>query len=369
MNQTAKSYEISKIKEICRKCLNEFPSNRPSISEIIIEFNSIFQSNYQIELLYTSFKEHYNNFDQINKIISLMHLNQNHANAKFNLGVIYYEGKYVTRDINKAIYYYSLSSNQNIAEAQFYLGFIYYFEQYYQDIKKGIYYIMLASINGCREANFAHGFLLHKGKEVKRDMSAAIHYYKEASSFNNQYAKNNLGIIYRYGYDNVEGKTGNAIEYFKEAIRQKEDYLSMYNLAHIHIYDEKIQGDINKAIDLLIRSSSKFIHSTVLLSLVLVKIFSFNIDVIKREIRKIHGFTDILIYQICRNINEYEMLDRNKFEILYEIYKTEYFLYDIELKAISASYFEKMREEKTNPKYPNAKDITNMFYEGFELNI
>ena len=189
MNQTAKSYEISKIKEICRKCLNEFPSNRPSISEIIIEFNSIFQSNYQIELLYTSFKEHYNNFDQINKIISLMHLNQNHANAKFNLGVIYYEGKYVTRDINKAIYYYSLSSNQNIAEAQFYLGFIYYFEQYYQDVKKGIYYIMLASKNRNRQANFAHGFLLHKGKEVKRDMNEAIHYYKEASSFNNQYAK------------------------------------------------------------------------------------------------------------------------------------------------------------------------------------
>ena len=161
---------------------------------------------------------------------------------------------------------------------------------------------MLASINGCREANFAHGFLLHKGKEVKRDMSEAIHYYKEASSFNDQYAKNNLGIIYRYGYDNVEGKTGNAIEYFKEAIRQKEDYLSMYNLAHIHIYDEKIQGDLDKAIGLLIRSSSKFIPSTILLSLVLVKKFCFNIDTINREIKNIVGITDVLINQVYRNI-------------------------------------------------------------------
>ena len=148
-------------------------------------------------------------------------------------------------------------------------------------------------------------------------MNEAIHYYKEASSFNNQYAKNNLGIIYRYGYDNVEGKIGNAIVYFEEAIRQKEDYLSMYNLAHIHIYDEKIRGDLDKAVDLFIRSSSKFIHSTILLSLVLVKKFCFNIDTIKGKIKNITGITDILIDQVCLNINEYGMLNRNNYEILY----------------------------------------------------
>ncbi|KAK8883628.1 hypothetical protein M9Y10_042723 [Tritrichomonas musculus] len=228
---------------------------------------------------------------------------------------------------------------------------------------------MLASKNGCRQANFAHGFLLHKEKDVKRDMSEAIHYYKEASSLNNQYAKNNLGIIYRYGYDNVEGRAGNAIVYFEEAIRQKGDYLSMYNLAHIHIYDEKTKGDIDKAIDLLIRSSSKFYYSTILLSLVLVKKFCFNINTINCEIGKIDGITDVLVNQVYINIEEYKMLNRNNFEILYETFKVEYFLYDIELKAISASDFEEIRKEKPKPKYPNAKNISKLFYEGFGLDI
>ncbi|KAK8892772.1 hypothetical protein M9Y10_030014 [Tritrichomonas musculus] len=300
MSQATKSDEISKIEGIYTKCLNECPSNRPSISEIIDEFNSIFQTKMQIEHLFANFKEHFNNFELISVIISLIHLDQNYAEAQFGLGLIYYEDQYVT---------------------------------------------------------------------LKRDMSEAIHYYKEASSFNNKYAKNNLGIIYGYGYDNVEGQAGNAIVYFEEAIRQKGDCLSMYNLAHIHIYDEKIQGDLDKAIGLLIRSSEKFYHSTILLSLVLVKKFCFNINTINREIKNITGITDVLIYQVCLNINEYEMLNRNNFEILYETYKKEYFLYDIKLRAISASYFEEMRKEKTKPKYPNAKDITSMFYEGFGLDI
>ena len=119
MSQTTKSAEISKIEEIYKKCLNEYPSNRPSISEIITEFNSIFQTKIQIEHLNASFKEHFNNFELVNETISLMHLNQNHPKAQFVLGTIYHEGQYVTRDINKAIHYYSLASNQNHAEAQF----------------------------------------------------------------------------------------------------------------------------------------------------------------------------------------------------------------------------------------------------------
>lgn len=63
------------------------------------------------------------------------------------------------------------------------------------------------------------------------------------------------------------------------------------------------------------------------------------------------------------------MLNRNYFEILYKAYMTQSYLYDIELNAIAAPYLEEMRKEKTKPKYPNAKDITSMFYEGFGLEI
>ena len=49
-----------------------------------------------------------------------------------------------------------------------------------------------------------------------------------ASCFYNQYAKNNLGVIYKTG----KGVTENvyrAIEYFEEAIREKNELVSMFS--------------------------------------------------------------------------------------------------------------------------------------------
>ena len=82
---------------------------------------------------------------------------------------------------------------------------------------------MLASKNGNKNANFSHGFLLHEGKNVKKNILEAIHHNMEASSFNNQFAKNNLGIIYKHGSgEEIKKKLGNAIVFFEEAIHQKK---------------------------------------------------------------------------------------------------------------------------------------------------
>ncbi|KAK8884689.1 hypothetical protein M9Y10_043808 [Tritrichomonas musculus] len=196
----------------------------------------------------------------IDKVIHYYSLaaNNNDRNAQANLGVIYY----VTRDIDKAIHYFQLTANQNDPQAQYNLGLIYYFAiNHTKNNKKGRFYIMLASKNGHEDANFSHGFLLHEGKNNDRNIEEAVHYYKEASSLNNRYAKNNLGIIYRHGYGSIEGRAGNAAVYFEEAIRQKNDCLSMYNLAHICMYDETIKQDLDKSINLLVRSSNLFIDS------------------------------------------------------------------------------------------------------------
>ncbi|KAK8836037.1 hypothetical protein M9Y10_040238 [Tritrichomonas musculus] len=241
----------------------------------------------------------------INKAIHYYSLaaNQNHPQAQFNLGFIYNDGQYIKRDINKAIHYFQLAANLNDPEAQYSLGYIYYSgECIKQNIKKGTYYIMLASINKHRQANFGHGFLLHEGKYVKKDILEAIHYYKEASSFNNQYSKNNLGIIYKHGYDKIEKKLGMAIEYFEEAIRQKNDYLSMYNLAHIYMYDASVEPDLKKAIDLLIRSLKRFKHSFILLCAALLLQYKFNIETIKQELNKRTDIDDISIKILLRSI-------------------------------------------------------------------
>ena len=112
----------------------------------------------------------------------------------------------------------------------------------------------MASKYRCMLAHYLVGFLYHEGKYVKQDIKQAIHYYKERSSLNDNYAKNNLGVIYKNGfYDEIRPKLGWSIEYFKEAIRQKNDKVSMYNLSNIYMYDDRINNDINKSIELLFK--------------------------------------------------------------------------------------------------------------------
>ena len=209
----------------------------------------------------------------MNKAIHYFSLaaNQNHPEAQYNLGFIYYECKYITRDINKSIYYLKLASNQGDERAQFLLGFIYYEGiDVPVDINKAIYYFKLAVKQNYAPAyyilgyyilwKFAHflvGFLYHEGKYVKRDIHKSIKKYKDASTFNNQYTKNNLGMLYRNGILNeFSPNIGISMSYFEENIKQVNDCISMYNLSRIYIYYDRNTQRISKVIELLIQSIS-----------------------------------------------------------------------------------------------------------------
>ncbi|KAK8876621.1 hypothetical protein M9Y10_006839 [Tritrichomonas musculus] len=223
---------------------------------------------------------------------------------------------------------------------------------------------MLASKNRHRPANFAHGFLLHEGKSVKKNIEGAIHYYKEASSFNIPYAKNNLGIIYKHGYDKQEGKASNAIVYFEEAILQKKDILSMYNLALIYIFDDNYK-DIDKAINLLIRSSQDFKNSFILLCLVLAKQGIFDTKKIF-DLFKLNKIEDnnlvLIIIQCLDKLQSYgNLVICSNFES----YREKDFLYNIFLKPVLTSELDKIKINDDKLKYPYKKDISNEFFEGF----
>lgn len=61
-------------------------------------------------------------------------------------------------------------------------------------------------------------------------------------------------FFYKNGFcDEIEQRLGNMIEYFEEEIRQRNNYNDIY------IYNESIKlQDINKPIELLVKSSNKF---------------------------------------------------------------------------------------------------------------
>ncbi|KAK8843898.1 hypothetical protein M9Y10_024980 [Tritrichomonas musculus] len=326
--------------------------------------------------------------------------NQNNPDAQFSLGFIYYKGEYVKRDINKAIHYFTLAANQNDPAAQFCLGFIYYFSKYVQkDITKGIHYLSLAAnknylyaqfilgniyfnnqdVNrailyfylsaekGFTESNFFMGIFYSQGIIIERNIEKAIHYYFNGSNHGDQYSKNNLGIIFKYH----EYKR-NPIEYFEEAIRQKNDSVSMYNLGHIYFYGEKVDKNLDKSIELLIKSSTRnFEPSKILLILVLInklRVKNITKETIKKEITKYTNESDQLTKEIY-NIYLYNNMNiETIYNYLYELYKKIDFTYDIDYHPIESTYFFEKRErelEQKSKKNKNIQQINKHFYEGF----
>ena len=338
--------------------------------------------------------------------------NQNQKNAQFFLGLIYSEDEYNMQDIDKAIHYYSLSAKQNFPVAYFNLFLIYFnikfnrlditkalhnltlaaklnhsFAQFTigclylkglfltKNINKGIDYINQASINGFKKAHFMIGYFYHEGKSIGRDIQKTIYHYKEASSFNIFHAKNNLGIIYKNGIENDIRK----IEYFNESIKRFNDYLSMFNLAHIYIYEFNSNEKIDEAITLLIKSSFQyFINAIDLLLIAIVKKFGYDLNEIKKNIFLI--FEKIKICEKIKipeniKIQLYEIISFHltfivtpkKFQKYYEDNRDIDFLYDYKGQTlISKRLFQAKENQQTNNK---ANNVTKDFYDGFGFNF
>ena len=343
----------------------------------------------------------------INKSIYYLTLasNQNHSDAQFVLGAIYYKGQYVKRNMNKSIQYLTLASSQNNPDAQFILGAIYYEDEYvkrnmnksihyltmaanhnhsealfnlgmiyttglFVDKKmiKGIDYFIQSSSNGHIDGHFAVGYFYQEGKYVERDMKKSIYHYKEASSFNHQYAKNNLGIIYKNGISNIiQPNIGYAIEYFKEAISQKNDLLSKYNLSHIYIYEYSTKENIDESIKILIKSIEEveFSPSYDLLFIALIKKHGFNIEQIKKELYNNTHKNSELVDKIVLLLNNKNLMNEKIFENQYQFYKTIDFLYDFKRYSILSKKIYEC-EIKTEPqKNKIINFVTSDFYEGF----
>ena len=132
-------------------------------------------------------------------------------------------------------------------------------------MEKAIFYLTNAAENNNADAAFLIGCIYHQGILIEQNIPKAIHFYKIASSFNNGYAKNNLGVIFKNGFGDLVPKNINeSIVYFNEAINQKQICLSMYNLSIVYIKEnyEKYKEQI---IELLNNSSQYIFESRKLL--------------------------------------------------------------------------------------------------------
>ena len=287
---------------------------------------------------------------------------QNYSAAQYNLGIIYFKGDKVPRDVDKGIHYFSLAASHNQPMAQFNLGYIYYCGLFVlRNIDKAIYYLSLAAKQYQSDAQFYLGSIYYEGLYVTHDIEKAIQYFKEASCFNHPRAKNNLGIIYKTG-KGVPMNPHASIEYFEEAIRQKGDEVAMFNLAHLHFYEEINKTDLAKAIELLVKSAIKKNKLSVdlLILAVMKKYEKLNNSILEQEFEEIDKEKGHLIANlIIKEIQYRKIKDPNFYKNAFD-----------RLKFINLVYYgdkvENQREKKKIEIIDKRPKLNKCFYEGLE---
>ncbi|KAK8841993.1 hypothetical protein M9Y10_026206 [Tritrichomonas musculus] len=286
---------------------------------------------------------------------------QNYPLAHNTLGNIYFKGDGVPCDMNKAAYYYRLASNHGIVNSQYTLGLIFLFGlNGSKSIDKAVHYFTLAAKKYYVPALYILGNLYFEGKLIERNVQKAILYYKDGSSFNFNYAKNNLGIIYKNGFETTKNIVY-AIELFNEAIKQKDDKISMYNLANIYIFDCDVKKDYEKSLKLLVRSSkNNFIYSKILLCILLIKMLkNITVNDITNEIKD-----EALAKELYELIIRFNMTNAYVYQTLFDTFSKIDFYYNIwRMPAIfSSSEFKKQKVISNNGK---CVEINDLFYDGF----
>ncbi|PYG84290.1 hypothetical protein LY28_03685 [Ruminiclostridium sufflavum DSM 19573] len=112
------------------------------------------------------------------------------ALSQYALGKIYLEGKYIPKDINKAIVYLTQSAEQKNEWAAYRLGKLYLLgNDVPKDIEKALTYLTKSAVLGNQFAQYILGKLYLLGKDVPKDKELAIKWLTLSAEHGNEYAK------------------------------------------------------------------------------------------------------------------------------------------------------------------------------------
>ena len=103
--------------------------------------------------------------------------------AQYNLGVMYRNGRGVSRDQTEAVRWYRLAADQGDARAQYHLGVMYGNGRGVpQDQTEAVRWFRLAADQGDTDAQFNLGFMYATGVGVSQDYVAAHMWYDLAGA-------------------------------------------------------------------------------------------------------------------------------------------------------------------------------------------
>jgi len=106
---------------------------------------------------------------------------QGDAEAHFNLGESYYNGRGVSRDVTQAVIWYQKAAEQDYAKAQLKLGDC-LFDGYgiVKDMPQAINWYNKAAEQGIAEAQYNLGTIYEKGNGIEKDGNTALYWYEKA---------------------------------------------------------------------------------------------------------------------------------------------------------------------------------------------
>jgi hypothetical protein len=125
---------------------------------------------------------------------------QGDADAQLTLGIIYYEGKGVARDLAESAKWYSKSADQGDAYAQLGLGYMYYEGKgVVLDRAEAAKWYRRSAEQGDADAQLMLGHMYYQGTGVDTDKTEAAKWYRKSADQGNTDAQFWLGLMYYEG--------------------------------------------------------------------------------------------------------------------------------------------------------------------------
>ena len=120
------------------------------------------------------------------------------AEAQFNLGVMYEDGKGVPQSYAEAVKWFRKAADQGYAKAQFSLGRIYLWSKY-GNYAEAMKWYRKAADQGYVEAQFNMGLLYDDFRGVPQNYAEAMKWYRKAADQGHAAAQFNLAMMFSNG--------------------------------------------------------------------------------------------------------------------------------------------------------------------------
>ena len=141
------------------------------------------------------------------------------AQAQLRLGIIAHSDNNFPRAFN----FFSQAATQGLAEARYELGSMYYFgEGVAKDTVEAVRLFRLAAEQGIAIALLQLGLMYYNGKGVDRDYAEAARLFHLAANHGDAVAQLNLGVLYWHGLG-VDQNYAEAARLFRQAAEQGDD--------------------------------------------------------------------------------------------------------------------------------------------------